>query len=216
MVNRHSLTALLVGFALGACNRDAGSAAPARPGLALASTIDSATAAALVPQHVDSALPREVELARFRADLGAAPATLSGGTSTRDALVSAYVRALRARDTLGLKSLGMSKAEFAWLYYPDSPIGKPPYDLSPGLMWFQMEGNGSKGLTHAMSERGGIDLHVIGYSCDPVETQGKNRLHKRCMLRRMQAPGDTVSELLFGGILERDGRFKFISFANKL
>jgi hypothetical protein len=32
----------------------------------------------------------------------------------------------------------------------------------------------------------------------------------------MQAPGDTVDERLFGPIVERHGRFKFVSFANKL
>jgi hypothetical protein len=33
---------------------------------------------------------------------------------------------------------------------------------------------------------------------------------------RVQAPGDTVEERLFGLILEREGRFKFVSLANQL
>jgi hypothetical protein len=35
-------------------------------------------------------------------------------------------------------------------------------------------------------------------------------------VRRVQAPGDTVRERLFGPILERGGRFKFVSYANRL
>jgi hypothetical protein len=32
----------------------------------------------------------------------------------------------------------------------------------------------------------------------------------------VQAPGDTLEERLFGPIVEREGVFKFLSFANKL
>lgn len=164
---------------------------------------------------IDSAVPREVELERFRAGLGAEVVELSGGLPTRDALVAEYVRSLQARDTAAIEKLGLTKAEFAWIYYPTNPMSKPPYDLSPGLMYFQFDGNSRKGLFHALEERGGRDLKVIGHICAMKEQQGENTIHSQCQLRRLQAPGDTLDELLFGGIIERRRQFKIINFANK-
>jgi hypothetical protein len=166
--------------------------------------------------HVDTVLPREVDLSRFRAELGDSIAELDSDFRSRDALVDAFVARLAARDTAGLLALALTKREFAWIYYPTNPIGLPPYDLGAGLMWFQLDGNSRKGLIHALDERGGRDLHVVGYACESTDTEGENRVHNRCALRKLQAPGDTVPEVLFGGIIERRGRFKLIGFTNKL
>jgi hypothetical protein len=177
-------------------------------------TADSATS--VTPQHVDSILPRAEELARFRRGLGDSVAELNSPFRSRDALVDAFVKRLQTRDTTGLVALAMSKSEFAWIYYPTNPIGLPPYDLSAGLMWFRLEGNSRKGLVHALEDRGGRDLRVVGYSCESTDTEGENRIHNRCALKRVQAPGDTIAEILFGGIIEHHGRFKLIGFTNKL
>lgn len=171
---------------------------------------------ASTPQHVDSAVPRDIALAQFRAPLGAEVTELDSDVRSRDALVDRYVALLARRDTAGLARLALSKAEFAWLYYPTNPISLPPYDLAPGLMWFQLEGNSRKGLLHALEERGGQDLKVVGYACERTTTEGENRIHERCALRRVQATGDTIREILFGGIIERHGRFKLIGHTNKL
>jgi hypothetical protein len=180
------------------------------------STSDSATSARTTPEHVDSIVPREVALTRFRKDVPDSLSELESEFTTRDAVVAAFVKRLAARDTAGLRAMALSKAEFAWIYYPTNPIGLPPYDLSPGLMWFQFEGNSRKGLVHALEERGGRDLKVVGYRCESTTTEGDNRVHNRCALKKLQAPGDTVPEVLFGGIIERHGRFKLIGFTNKL
>ena len=37
-----------------------------------------------------------------------------------------------------------------------------------------------------------------------------------CALRRVCAPADTIDERLFGPIVERRGRYKFLAYANKL
>lgn len=164
---------------------------------------------------IDSALPRAVELERFRNDLGPEPTELSGNFQSREALVAEFVKRLAAKEVVELSALGLTKAEFAWLYYPSSPLGKPPYDLSPGLMYFQFDGNSRKGLTHLLEERGGQPLNVAGFSCAVNEKQGENTIFSQCLFKRLQAPGDTLSELLFGGIIERRGHFKIINFANK-
>jgi hypothetical protein len=194
---------LALGLTLAACRGESAPASATPP-------------AASTPQHIDSAVPRDVALAQFRAPLGAEVSELATELRSRDALVDRYVALLAKRDTVGLANLALSKAEFAWLYYPTNPISLPPYDLAPGLMWFQLEGNSRKGLLHALEERGGRDLKVVGYRCERTTTEGENRIHERCALRRVQAPGDTIAEILFGGIIERHGRFKLIGHTNKL
>ncbi len=180
-----------------------------------ASTADSPVAVAAAPVVVDSALPREEEMRRFTQGLPT-PVALAGGAPSADALVARFARALEARDTAALRALRIDRAEFAHLYYPTSKLALPPYDLPPALMWFQLEGNSGRGLLHVLEERGGRPLSLVGHRCDSAEPEGENRVYGNCVVRRVQAPGDTVEEQLFGGMIERGGVFKLVSFANKL
>ncbi|HXO86405.1 MAG TPA: hypothetical protein VN803_12870, partial [Gemmatimonadales bacterium] len=81
---------------------------------------DGTAGRAQAATRVDSAVSREAELARFRDGL-TEPAALAGGAASRDALVRAFVRALQARDTIALAGLLLTRAEFAYLYYPTNP-----------------------------------------------------------------------------------------------
>ena len=82
---------------------------------------------------VDSILPVEEELRRFRADLPDAPTRLVGGTDNRDALVAAFLHAVQARDSAALARLALTRAEFAYLVYPSSPYTVTPYRQAPWL-----------------------------------------------------------------------------------
>lgn len=176
----------------------------------------SGAGAPAAPSHVDSVVPRAVALDRFRAGLDSVD-TLSGGAPSLDALVRRFVRALEARDTAALAAMVLTRQEFGWVYYPTNAQGLPPYDLGPDLMWFTLVENSRKGLTHALEERGGRPLGYAGYSCDPRPSrEGANTLWGPCVIRRVQAPGDTTTERLFGLVIERGGRFKFVSLANRL
>lgn len=194
-----SLAALLL---VGCGTREQGSASDS-----------SATVAA--PVVVDSVLPREEEMRRFTQGL-TEPATLAGGAPSADSLIARFARAVQARDTAVLRALRIDRAEFAHLYYPTNKLAQPPYDLPPALMWFQLEGNSGRGLLHVLEERGGGTLSIVGHRCRSAEREGENRVYGSCVARRLRAPGDTVEEQLFGGMIERGGVFKFVSFANKL
>ena len=176
---------------------------------------DGRTGRAEAAVHVDSIVPRDVELARFRAGL-TEPAALTGGAPSREALVRRFMTALEHRDTSTLGGLLLTRAEFAYLYYPTNPEAKPPYDLSPGLMWFMMDGRSRQGLAHALEDRGGQALHYLGHSCTSRSLQGENTVWAGCVVRRRQGTRDVVTELLFGPIVQRDGRYKFVSYSNKL
>jgi hypothetical protein len=168
------------------------------------------------PTHVDSFIPRDEALRRFRRGLASVEG-LKHGLPSRDALVQAFVRALERRDSTALGRLALSKAEFAYLFYPSSPQGLPPYDLNPDLMWFMLSLQSDKGVRRALTERGGRPLHAAGFRCDGKPSgQGENTVWGPCVLRRVTAQGDTIEERLFGPILDRRGRYKFVSYANKL
>ena len=165
---------------------------------------------------VDSAIPREEALRRFRNGLQPLD-TLTGGAESRDALVRQFVTALEQGDTSALGRLVMTRQEFAWIYYPENPQGLPPYDLSPDLLWFMLENRGTIGLAHLVRERMGSRLSYVRYQCDSLPSvEGENRVWGPCTVARRQGDGKLVMERLFGLILERRGRFKFVNYANKL
>jgi hypothetical protein len=164
--------------------------------------------------RVDSSVAPEVELARFRAGL-AEPTGLNGGASSRDALVRSFLRGLETRDSIALGTLLLSKAEFAYLYYPTHPEARAPYNLSPGLMWFMLDQHSRRGLKEAWEQRGGQSLKYVGYSCAQTLHQGENTVWTGCTIKRRDGKG-IVEEALFGPIVERGGTYKFVSYTNKL
>ncbi len=180
---------------------------------------------------VDSILPPEVELQHFRAGIAQAPAGLEAGAPSREELVRRFVDALEAGDTLAITALAISRAEFAYLYYPSSQYARDPYRMSPALLWFMIGENSHKGSTRAVRRYGGRPLGYTGHRCDPEpRREGENLLWTGCVLLgatplEARQPGATslgaapaaeAGVRLFGSIVERQGRFKFVSFANPL
>jgi hypothetical protein len=167
---------------------------------------------------VDSVFPVEEEIRRFRAARPGAPVTeLANASTSRDALVERLMLALAARDTAELSAMLMNAAEFIDLYYPTSIYARPPYRQSPELLWFLMQQNSQKGIGRALARYGGVPPHFEGYTCDPEPmVWGANRFWEQCAVRWSPVPGAPSPFRLFGGIIERDGRFKFVSYANGL
>ena len=165
---------------------------------------------------VDSIFTMDEMLRRFRADLGDAPSSLEEGTESRDALVRALVRALAARDTAALDRLRIDRAEFAWIYFPASPFAAAPYELPPEVLWMQLAAESSKGAARAMRA---IDpgAAYVRHSCgEGPEARGRNLLWDDCIVHWRSPDGTEEHHGLFGTILEHDGRFKFVSYANGL
>ena len=160
------------------------------------------------PVGLDSAL------ALFRATLE--PVTsLGGGEPTIEALVAQFGRAVARRDTAALRGLAMNRAEFAWLYYPESPFVRPPMQQEPGLAWFLHMQNSTKGATRLFNRLGGSQVRIVRNQCAPPRIMGRNRLWDDCAQLAL-VDRDTIRVRLFAGILERDGRYKIFSFANDL
>ena len=173
--------------------------------------------AAVPAAYVDSIFPMDEQIRRFRADLADRPATLAGGEASRAKLVESFVRAVESHDTASLRAMVLSRAEFAYLYYPTSRSARPPMQQSPALVWFQIQQNSEKGIVRALRRYGGQPLGYLAHDCeaDP-RREGENILWERCSVRRVLTSGDTVDGRWFGSIIARDGRFKFVSYVNDL
>ena len=195
---------VLAALALGGCGEGKTASAKA-PG---------ASAAPAPGTVVDSVRPMDEEFRRFTEGL-AEPSALAGGEATAEALARRWLAAVAARDTAALRAMHVSRAEFAWLYWKDSHLSKPPYELPPGLAWFQVEGEGNAGIGRALAAYGGKALAFESLACGNQRVDGTNRIHMGCDLA-FRVDGKTETRRLFGNLLERGGQVKFLSYANDL
>lgn len=165
--------------------------------------------------HVDSALSIDVHLERFRRVAGARVGGLRGAAPSTRALVDRWAAALAARDTSALVALAVDRAEFAWLYYPESHFARSPYEMPPGLLWSRITAASDAGLRRSLMRVGGARLTVIGFRCEgPEVTEGRNLLIGGCTVDLRVDGAPLAAERLFGTILARDGAYKFLSYAN--
>ncbi len=165
---------------------------------------------------VDSVFPIEEEIRRFVATLDSVPSALRHGAGSRDELVERFIRAVETRDTTELPRLVIQRDEFITFYYPHTRYTERPYELAPALLWFQMENPSSRGLARLLERMGGRDLDLKEVTCpgEPL-IEGPNRIWEQCTVQVLDANGQPAERRLFGAILERDGRWKFLSYANE-
>lgn len=182
-------------------------------------TADQGDAVAELPPGavVDSALPIDTLLARFRATLPDTPTTLSGGESSPERLTHALLAAITAQDTATIRRLVMNRAEFAWLYYPHTRYTRPPYELGPELLWIQVNENSEKGIVRLLRRYGGSPMRMDALRCaDSTLVEGPNTLIGPCEVTFAPADSAARTMRMFGSILRRDGLHKFVSYTNDL
>ena len=165
---------------------------------------------------VDSALPTEETLRRFRVGLNPVTRFDDGALRSRNALVQRFARAVSKRDTVALRAMSLSRAEFAYLYYPSTQYVRSPYQTAPDILWQLMHARSETGMKRLVTRVGGGDIRVASYDCEPTPVvEGDNRFFQHCTIRYRRDAADSVEHRrLFGSIVERDGRYKFVSYAN--
>lgn len=211
------LAAVATFAALAACDRP--SRAPANPppvAADAATRVRRATVAQPPGYVVDSLIPIGEALRRFRAGVPEMHA-LTGGAPSRDELVARFVRAVERADTAALRRMELTRAEFAYLLYPSSPFTRRPFRQQPEVAWLLQRTAGDAGLGGLLRNLAGRPLDFGGYECAlaPV-VEGENRLWRRCRVSYRTAAGSAAAGSLFGVIVERAGRFKFVNYANDL
>jgi hypothetical protein len=169
----------------------------------------------LEPQS-DTLHSAEESLRRFRETLTPVE-SLAPTFEGKEHVARTFVAAIAANDVKAVALTLMTRAEFAWLYYPENPISEPPYELPVGIAWFELEGNSLAGVRRALATYGGRSVVFRDVECPgtPV-VQGPHRLWNGCMV--LLGHGDASDSVvrMFGSIIERDGRFKLVTAANDL
>lgn len=163
---------------------------------------------------IDSILPPGEALRRFQSDLPVVT-ELADAPRGRDKLVSEFLKALERADTAALAKLVVSKAEYGFLYYPSSVYSRKPYELAPDIAWLLSEQNSQKGAIRLIRRLMGRDLRFGGYSCGDSAREEENIFWRDCQVSYVDpASSVRVTRGLFGAIMQRDGRYKFLSYAN--
>ena len=128
-----------------------------------------------------------------------------------------FVQALQQGDTTSLGRMLITRAEFAYLYYPTSRASKPPYEEAPDLNYMRSREHSGKGIRRALKLIGGRKARYAGYVCSSAtRTEGENTLWGPCTVKADTGAGPPAELSLFGAIIERAGQFKFLSYANQL
>ena len=165
---------------------------------------------------VDSMLPIAEQLERFRATISERPDTLRHASKSIASLVTRWTLAVASSDTVALNAMLLDRAEFAWLYYPGSKMSLPPYEAAPQLLWGQMLSTSEAGVQSVLKVLASSSYKVAGVNCpNPPVVEGANRLHEGCNIK-VERAGASSEGAYFGTIIERDGRFKFVSYASRL
>ncbi len=166
---------------------------------------------------VDSILPVEEMLRRFRTAVGGDPVTaLQYGSDSRDALVARFMKAVASSDSLDLHRMAINAREFADLVYPESPNTHPPYRQDPALMWRTIQNPSVSGLTRLLRRTDEIPAKLESYACKGrTAKQGRNTLTGGCFLRVADKSGEISTHRYFGSIIERGGIFKIVSYRNE-
>lgn len=163
---------------------------------------------------VDSVLPMNEAIRRFRADLPAVT-EMTGGTRSQNELVRQFMLAVQHNDTGTVRRLHISRAEYAYLYFPSSRYVNEPYLQSPSVAWFLNAQSSDKGIARVMQRLGGHDIGWTAYACAEQAREGDNSFYRACMVEYLDPQTKTrISRRLFGAIIARGGQHKFLSYAN--
>ncbi len=201
-LDRTLLIAAVAALVAAGCDRAA--EAGGRPSQAVASA----------GTKIDSILPPGEALRRFQSELPVV-AEFADAARGRDDLVSEFMKALESADTAALAKRVVSKAEYAFLYFPSSVYSRKPYELAPDIAWLLSDQNSRKGAKRLFQRLGGRDLRFNSYACGTPVREQDNVFWRDCEIRYVDpASSLPVKRELFGAIMQRGDRYKFLSYAN--
>lgn len=164
---------------------------------------------------IDSVFTPEENLRRFQIGLTAPPdGRLSGGATSRDELVRRYWELLVTGDTLAMTPLIVTRAEYAYLYFPESVEGAS--GMPPAVGWELIVRQSGRGLTRALFQAQQGPATVVRTKCaDAPRPMGRNTLSGPCgiVIRRN---GTEETLWIVKSLMERDGVFKMLGLQNDL
>ena len=89
-----------------------------------------------------------------------------------------------------------------------------PYELPPEIAWLLTAADSDKGFRRMTARLGGSSLRYTGVDCEREERDSRHTYWRDCFVNYTHPGEGQVRRRLFGSIIERDGRHKFLSNAN--
>lgn len=164
---------------------------------------------------IDSVFTPEENLRRFQSTvIGAPPTRLSGGARSTDDLLRQYWALLSTADTLNMSPLVVSRAEYAFLYFPESEEG--PNGMPPHIGWELIVRQSGRGLFRALVIAQREPSPVLRTECsDTPRKVGKSTIYGPCGVVIMR---NGVEETIWVAktLIERDGIHKLMGLQNEL
>ena len=165
---------------------------------------------------IDSVFPMPEMLRRFRSDLPVI-SSLRNGAPSKQNLVAQFITALATSDRATLSRLTLSRADYAYVYFPNTPDALRENGLTPQRGWDQITLASEKGIGRALTRLGGKAATPDALVCaDAAVRSGAMTLHTGCTVRLTFSDGAAFNGRLFSSIVEFAGRFKFVGYANDM
>ena len=136
----------------------------------------------------------------------------AGTYESPEALTEAFLQALEAGDRPGLESLALSRQEYELEVFPEMSVYG---NIPPDFAWSQLEGKNLYGVSTTLHRHRGRawDLEDIVFS-DGTTIYQSFRVHREPVLHlRDRGTGERTEMVLFGSLLESEGRFKMLSLS---
>lgn len=181
--------------------------------LAASSCVGEARGERSTEEPLDRSLPMAVLIARFNDDQPAVGG-FEGGSESKEVLVAEFMRAVERADSTTLRQLAVTRAEYGQLYFPTSRYASPPYELPPEVAYMLSTAASDKGLFRILRRLGGRPLRYSGHSCADSAAEGENTFWRECTVAYEQPGEGRVQRRLFRAIIERNGRYKILSYAS--
>jgi hypothetical protein len=164
-----------------------------------------------------SARPIPEEIRRFAERVGGdSVSSFAHASMSREALIRRVVRDVARADSSDLAAAAITPREFIDLVYPSSPYTHRPYEQPPDLVWMQIANPSGAGYRRLLGRLGGQAFAYISDACaGKPERQGANTLYLGCIIMVSDPSHRQIKQRWFGSIIERDGRFKILSYRNQ-
>jgi hypothetical protein len=141
------------------------------------------------------------------------PPPVTSVLPTPEALASAVLNALAARDETALRDLALTEAEFRSRIWPDLPASRPERNLTADYVWGELAQKSGLELRGTLQRFGGqrFTLRGVEFTGETTEYQ-TFAVSRKSELVVTDATGMEQRIRVFGSVLRVDGGVKVFSY----
>ncbi|MEZ5294169.1 MAG: hypothetical protein R2745_24010 [Vicinamibacterales bacterium] len=138
---------------------------------------------------------------------------LAHASDTPEALLTAVLDRLAARDRGGLDALALSEEEFRRLVWPSLPAARPERNLPFSYVWGDLHQKSDASLRQVLARHGGRR-----YRLEHVRFEGETSayaavtVHRGAVVDVRDDGGESAAIRVCGSLVERAGRWKVFSY----